>query len=840
MAYISQRIAPRVQMFMLGAVWISLGWTCAGLQLHASAHAPIAAYADALVRDVEGSVLDVRSINTPHPEDTDTSPAEEDERSAAKEDTWIIDLAATKVEEMTPDVSQMVPTSGGVRLLFTSDQEPHITCGDILHLPMRLRSPSHYQNPGGWRYDAWLAEQGIAVRATTRVRQLKITGKAQQSITCRIRALQHWASTHLQNAANSHLLQHLPLAIRVTHNDAALFAAMLLGDRAGLLHSERVQLERTGSFHLVVVAGMHIGLVAAMLLWICTRLGAGRITATLLSLAGTTCYALLTGFGQPVQRALFMTAAYLLARTLARRSSSLNPLGFAALAMLALSPSSLFDASFQMTVLAVIAIAGIALPLGEWTFLPYARATKDMHLLRLDAHLHPRLAQFRVSIRFFGSLIAPSHKRFTTNALASIIRILLWALELVLMSIVSEILMSLPMMLYFHRLTPVALPANLLAVPLIAPLMLAAALFLAAACISTTLAAFASVPAAALLHLVLGILHYFSHLSLADLRTPAPALLQIAIALLLWFASVWLVRRSPKSAALALATTALPLFILLLPSQPVFNPNALEITALDVGQGDAIFVVAPDGHTMLIDAGGPTGRTASSSQDNFDIGEEVVSPYIWQRHFRSIDVAVITHAHSDHIGGMSAIIRNFHPRELWLSVIPHSPMLNNVLQTANENHVRIRTLRDGNTLSWHNTRVSTFAPAANYASSSPRNNDSLVLQLKWKNASALLEGDAEAASEAAMLAHHKDELQSDLLKIAHHGSRTSTTDDFLRAVHPSDAVISDGRSNTFGHPRPEVLERLAAGQVRTYRTDTLGATTFLLSADGSVTASRAH
>lgn len=838
-AWLSQCIAPRLQLLALSTVWISLGWTCAGLQQHASLRAPITAYSDALVRDVEGRVLDVRSLTTPQTEDADTSPSEAEEQAANKEHTWVIDLAATRVEDMTPDLSQMVSTSGGIRLLFASEQEPQIKCGSILHIPMRLRPPSHYQNPGGWRYDAWLAEQGIAVRATTRVRALQIIGKATPDLQCRIRALQHWATIHLQKATDIPLLRHLPHRLRMTSSDAALFGAMLLGDRTGLFHSERIQLERTGSFHLVVVAGMHIGLVAAMLLWICTQLRAGRIPSTLLSLAGTTCYAMLTGFGAPVQRALFMTAAYLLARMLARRSSSLNPLGCAALAMLVLSPSSLFEASFQMTVLAVIAIAGIALPFGERTFLPYARAAKDIHLLRLDAHLHPRLAQFRVALRLFASLIAPSHAKQATTILASAVRLLLWALELAWMSIISEILMSLPMMLYFHRLTPAALPANLIAVPLIAPLMIAAALFLCAACISTGVAAIFSIPAAVLLHLVFAVLHYFGNLRFAEMRTPAPTPLQIAVVLLLWLAAVWLVRRKQRSILLAGMATVLPLAILLIPPRPSCSLDKLEVTALDVGQGDSIFVVAPDGAAMLVDAGGPTGSTTLSSRDNFDIGEEVVSPYLWQRRFRRIDVAVITHAHSDHIGGMAAIIRNFHPRELWLSVTPPSAMLENILRLARENNVRIQVLRDGSTLNWHNVAVQALAPATTYTSHTPANNDSLVLHLQWQHASALLEGDAEAASEAIMLSHHKEELGSDLLKIAHHGSRTSTTEAFLRAVHPKDAVISDGRYNTFGHPRPEVLERLASEHVHTYRTDTLGATTFLLSTNGSVTASRA-
>ena len=153
---------------------------------------------------------------------------------------------------------------------------------------------------------------------------------------------------------------------------------MLFGDRAGLNKTQRVGFERTGSFHLFVVSGMHVGLLAGLVFWLARRLKLREWLATSLTIALTFGYALLTGFGAPVQRALFMTAVFLLARLLSRDRNVLNALGAAALGVLVWSPSALFEASFQMTFLAIIAIGGIAIPLGERSFLPYARAADDL------------------------------------------------------------------------------------------------------------------------------------------------------------------------------------------------------------------------------------------------------------------------------------------------------------------------------------------------------------------------------------------------------------------------------------------------------------------------------
>ncbi len=479
-----------------------------------------------------------------------------------------LDIQVDAIEEVTSDISRMIPMTGGVRInviadklvsdasikTFATGNLPSFRCGDVVEAPMRIKLPERYRDPGAWQYADYLLAQGIGAHASVRASKIALlTGPSVSFATstnrtaqlqCRIYAAQSWASGRVARFVHSKENRGLPKLLLLTPDDAGMLNAMLFGDRAGLNKAQRVGFERTGSFHLFVISGMHVALFAGLVFWLARRLKLRDWFATSMTLALTFAYALLTGFGAPVQRALFMTAIFLLARLLYRDRSVLNALGAAALTVLVWSPDALFEASFQMTFLSIVAIGGIATPLGERSFLPYARAATRLSDKWEDMGMRPRVAQFRVMLRLWSETIGSIAGGWVGSLTALPIRCSLWVLELALIGAAAEMVMVLPMAIYFHRATMFAVPTNMLSVPLVAVLAPVAIVTFCASLISPWIALLPGAATALLLHGVTGIIGRISAMHSADLRVPAPVWWIAFLAVFAWAFCCWAVRRS--------------------------------------------------------------------------------------------------------------------------------------------------------------------------------------------------------------------------------------------------------------------------------------------------------
>jgi len=340
----------------------------------------------------------------------------------------------------------------------------------------------------------------------------------------------------------------------------------------------------------------------------------------------------------------------------------------------------------------------------------------------------------------------------------------------------------------------------------------------------------------ALLHVV----HWFARLPKWSYRIPGPHLwvvvaffiFALLLAATLRVAHPW---RHRVTSGLGGGLVACSLLIALFPFSPASSAGKLEVSVLDVGQGDSLFVVSPRGKTMLIDGGGAFGGFAGQSGRGIDPGEEAVSPYLWSRGFQKLDIVALTHAHQDHLGGLTAILENFRVGELWIGREVRSPALAKIEQMARDRKISIEHEARANRFAWDNVEGKFFWPENTSAdpSAAAKNDDSLVLRLRYQERAILLPGDAEKEAERKMLSENsQDALRAEVLKIGHHGSRNSTTPEFLAAVKPRLAIISVGEDNPYGHPNAELLERLANGGVRVLRTDRDGAVHILMDGKG--------
>ena len=844
---ISALRTQRIMWLPLAALWCLLGAWCGLMEPQPAPAAEVASLSDGLMRTLEGTVVDVAPVRNESEQNVTDDHADDAELEA--EPTQRIDVQVSSLEEATDAADRQLRVAGKVRLTVrwpagttTEAAARAFHCGDQIHADVRLLPPAVYHDPGVWSRAEYLLDQGITSTASVNIDRIApdriaAAGNASGSVSqfgCRLGAMQHIMTTRLMGLPAA--MRGWPAPLRISQEDAVMLAAMVAGDRTFLTHSLRVGFERTGSFHMLVVSGFHLAIVAGFIFWIARRLRLPRVPATVVTIAASFAYALFTGFATPVQRSLWMVTLYLVGRLFYRDRSALNTIGFASLCLLSVSPRSLFDSGLQMTLLAVVSIAGVAMPLLEGTVHPYLKATRDLRLVAIDVKLTPRVAQFRTLMRMAAERIqAFTSKRVAWDAFPWLVRFVLRVVELVTVSCVVELAMTLPMAIYFHRITIFALPVNLFILPLLTVLMPLALLTLVALVVWPSIAALPAAAVAVVLHAGVAMVRLFGSLEYGDFRIASPlrwqcaafyAMLSAAILFAHWsvrHGSRWL-RRSAWACLLLGGVAAIA-------PRSIDHPrNALLAEAIDVGQGDSMLIITPDGKTLLVDGGGFGGGPRQAAQD-YDFGEEVVSPVLWDLGIRHLDAVALSHAHSDHMGGLPTVLRNFMPDELWVGDNPRGDAYDALIDEAAALNIRVRDLRAADAFNFGNASVNVLAPTRDHKpGTDPANNDSLVLHVSYGGTSVLLEGDAEADVERAMLGGQG--LESTLLKVGHHGSTTSTTPEFLARVAPQWAVISCGLRNRYGHPRQEILDELQVAKVRTLRTDTHGLTCFAL--DGKV------
>lgn len=634
------------------------------------------------------------------------------------------------------------------------------TAGRLVRMPARLRPPAVVRNPGA-----------PDVRWQQLTRPFDLVGAVKSGALVEARPATIWqeaaasARRHVRLTVNRWLAPH-------DAQSAAIVTAILIGDRAGLDDVVTRRLQAAGTFHVVAISGGNIAILTALCLFILRLLIRGERGPVLITLIIVMAYGLMVGRDASVARAVVAAALYLGLRLVGLVPSALNVLALTALVCAVGDPLMVLD-------------------VGAW--LSFGSTWGLIAIL-------PRLMTDGVSPGGRSPWLALS--RMTRGLVLATV-----AAEIVILPVAASV---------FMRVSVAGLLLNFVAIPAMTVAQIAG---MALCAIAPTW------PSAGAL------LAGLAHMSTASL-TGSAALVEVLPWLswrvapppLAWVcayyaavlaAMTWSGRRIVTRAAIAAAALG-ACGLGTAPWTVWQRPQAgwMRVTMVDVGQGEAIAVQWPSGHVLLVDAGGSSGA--------FDVGGRVVTPALWASGIRRLDWLAITHGDVDHLGGALRVAEDLRPREVWEGVpVPQQQLMADLRRAAPG--VVWRRLQGGHQIAIDGVVIDVLhPPVPDWERRRVRNDDSVVLRLRFGLVEVLLTGDAGPEFESVFT---RDESSPPirLLKAGHHGSRTSSSERFLDLYAPAAALVSVGQSNLFGHPSPVVLERLRHRGIDIFRTDRDGA-----------------
>lgn len=559
-------------------------------------------------------------------------------------------------------------------------------------------------------------------------------------------------------------------------NQAGLLNGMLVGERAGLNREMRQNFSDAGLTHIMAVSGMNVAFVILPLMFFFKKLKLSKRLSNILAICSLVLFVFITGFSASVLRAVVMASIILLAQILYREADVFSSLAFAAIVLLIASPGTLFDIGFQLSFAATLSLV-----------LFYKRLYEFIGQLPI-----PKLISETVAVTF-----------------------------------AAQILVTPLGVLYFNRFSIVSVFTNLLVVPLCQNITI---IGFAMAGIGQLSMPIASIPAMIndfFLSFILAVTKFSSFIpfSAIQLTTPPIVLIIIYYISVLYFGWYCFIKKKSVDFRIIIILVAAILLIFLL---PIVKPPEMEVVFLDVGEGDSIYIKTVEGKNVLIDGGG----FKKSTPDSPGSGEMTVIPFLLDYGVDKLDLIISTHPHEDHMQGLVPVVKNF---DIGVIIEP-AGMPEKEYKKLNSNAIEKKIpieecIFDNKINIDSKTYIKILYPFKTESiddNVSDVNERSLIFKLIYEKTSILFTADMDGKMEEELTDLGID-VEADVIKVAHHGSRTASTVEFLEKVKPKAAIISVGRNN-FGHPSPRVLDRLEASGAKIFRTDENGG--IILKSDG--------
>ncbi len=705
-------------------------------------------------------------------------------------------MSASGTVSLALDVERATPLTGGTASALAADLEapggvlltvlgamaparvPEWRAGRRIRVPADLRRAARYLNPGAADQERALARRGVRLVGI-------VKSGALVDVLERGSVGQEWAGK-----ARAYARQAIRAAVANRSERAAgIVLAIVIGDRTGLDDGVERRLQEAGTYHVIAISGGNIAILAGLTLAAFRMLGMLGRMAMLSAAAGLVAYGVMVGGGASVERAVLMAVVYFVGRGWDLRGPPFQALVLAAGVLVLADPLSVADAGMLLTfgaTAAIVAAGQVVAPLGG------------------NRWLAPVVSMFVASAAAEAALLPVAATWFSRVTLAGLV---LNFAAIPLMAVAQLAGMAI---VPLHALWPRGAQATGWLAWVGAEGLVRTADLVALAPWTTWRVPAASAWAIVLYYAALVLAWWCWRLRVRSSHVPDPS------------ARKWL-----RVGATVVATAAGG-WIALAPPVPwrLRGDGQLRVTFIDVGQGDAALIRFPRGQAMLIDAGGLPGS------GSFDMGERVVAPVLRHLGVRHLASFVLTHGDADHIGGALPVMAEFRPWDVWEGIpVPPIAALARIEAAAADAGIRRTIVQPGDRMVIDEVDVRILHPApADWERQAVRNDDSIVVELRWHDVSFVFTGDIGRIPEAELAASFEPSPLR-VLKVPHHGSVSSSSAAFLQALRPDVAVVSVGRGNNFGHPSRVVLRRYEDVGARLFRTDRDGAVS--VETDGS-------
>ena len=620
--------------------------------------------------------------------------------------------------------------------------------------------------------------------------------------------------------------------ILLPENSASLLKGILLGDCIDISDDVKENFKECNLSHMLAVSGAHLSYLIIGINLILSKKIFGKRASKIITIFIIIIFMNITNMSPSIERAGISSIICIIASLIHRKPDAINAVAIAVLCTVIKNPLSILNVGMQLSYAGTLSLLMFANGREENNSREIIENNEEKKKCKEIVKLKEKIKEQQEDKKYNRE-----NEKINANIFWNLCKSIKKYLEESIKVTLCANILIMPLTIYkFNTISLNFILANMVAGPLLGLSLILGLIMLVTSFVSLNIAKFISFILNIILIVLIKSTKLISQIPYSNITVITPHLISIVIIYTIIFLGYY-IARSPKlrkklkvNKKLMLKTIAIVLSITIISvaTLNLLEEKKLKLYFVDVGQGDCTYLKTPSGKNILIDGGG------NRDKEKYDVGKKVLLPYLLDRRVKKLDYIIVSHFDADHATGVAQILGKIDVSSIILTrQLEENDIYRHILSIAKEKKIKLIYVKEGDVLKIGGIKISIIHPENKLMINNPMNNNSIVCKVEYNSFSMLLTGDIEMEAEELILRKNIN-LKADVLKVAHHGSKTSTTGEFLKAINPKVALIGVGKNNNFGHPSNEVIQRLKENGTRIYRTDENGEISITVNKKGRI------